>query len=152
MSKQFRTTISALAAIICSVVLSSCKVVPGQQNAESANVFDTSTPQKTVEGFLRAPGNGDQAAALKYVTPSARPEDDFIPEQLIKKASNRISEINVGEAENSKAHGTMVSYSYKADGRTVKSKAAVKSSPYGGYRLRNDPDNDSDDRPCQWSS
>ena len=110
MSKQFRTTISALAAIICSVVLSSCGVVPGQQNAESANVFDTSTPQKTVEGFLRALGNGDQATALKYVTPSARPEDDFIPDQLIKKASNRISEINVGEAENSKAHGTMVSY------------------------------------------
>lgn len=147
MSKQFRTTISALAAIICSVVLSSCGVVPGQQNAESANVFDTSTPQKTVEGFLRALGNGDQATALKYVTPSARPEDDFIPDQLIKKASNRISEINVGEAENSKAHGTMVSYSYKADGRTVKGKAAVKSSPDGGYRLRNDPDNDSDDRP-----
>lgn len=85
MSKQFRTTISALAAIICSVVLSSCGVVPGQQNAESANVFDTSTPQKTVEGFLRALGNGDQATALKYVTPSARPEDDFIPDQLIKK-------------------------------------------------------------------
>lgn len=147
MSKQCRTTISALVTVICTVLLSSCGVVPGQQNAESANVFDTSTPQKTVEGFLRALGNGDQATALKYVTPSARPEDDFIPQQLIKKASNRISEINVGEAENSKAHGTMVSYSYKADGHTVKGKAAVKSSPDGGYRLRNDPDNDSDDRP-----
>ena len=88
MSKQFRTTISALAAIICSVVLSSCGVVPGQQNAESANVFDTSTPQKTVEGFLRALGNGDQATALKYVTPSARPETSSSKKHLIESVKS----------------------------------------------------------------
>lgn len=119
----------------------------GQQNTTQSNAstqeqaaFDASTPAKAAENYLKALAKGDVKTALKYVTPSERPEGEPAPTEIGSKAKQRITDISIGEAENNGDGNPVVPFSYKAAGQTKEGKWSTVSSPEGGYRISSDGD------------
>ncbi|KAA8826968.1 hypothetical protein [Bifidobacterium myosotis] len=109
-----------------------------QESKSGAPAFDASTPSKAVENYLKTLAAGDAGAALEYLSPSERPDGSPVPAAFGAKVKDGVTDIKVGEGENSD-DGVRIPFSYRAAGGSTEGSYVAVSSPEGGYRLTGGP-------------